>query len=146
MSGSGKKRKSQPNLKTAFQRKDKLFVHQGLTKLHEGKRLLRSAGTLCSPNPVPAGEENLLFQYSVKKINPDCVTAEIDYDECKIIRGGDAFQDDPRTSSESTIILIMICVFCLTTIRSSTMSYTFRRESLGPKNRMESINKLFYKD
>ena len=40
----------------------------------------------------------------MKKINPDCVTAEIDYDECKIIRGGDAFQDDPHTSSESTII------------------------------------------
>ena len=53
---------------------------------------------------MPAGEENILFQYSVKKINPDCVTAEIDYDECKIIRGGDAFQDDPHTSSESTII------------------------------------------
>lgn len=104
MNSSGKKRKKQPNLKSSFSKKNDHFAHQGLSLLHEGKRLLLSAGRLYSPNPVPAGEDNFLFQYSVKEINLDCKTAVIDYDEVKILSGGDAFQDDPHTSSESTVI------------------------------------------
>lgn len=104
MSGSGKKRKTQPNLRVSFSKKNNHFASKGLSKLHKGNWLLLSAGTLHPPNPVPAGEENIIFQCSVKNINPDCKTATIDYDVCKITCGGDAFQDNPHTSAESTII------------------------------------------
>ena len=40
----------------------------------------------------------------MKRINPDCKTAVIDYDELKIEDGGDEFQDDPDLEHESSRI------------------------------------------
>ena len=88
----------------SFTAKNGVFAIQGLEKLHVGKRVLISAEALYQPHLPPNGQENTLFQYSVKRINPDCKTAVIDYDELKIEDGGDEFQDDPDLEHESSRI------------------------------------------
>ena len=89
------KTKKQSELKTSFTAKKSAFVIQGLEKINVGKRVLISAEALYEPHLPPNGQENTLFHYSVKLINPDCKTAVIDYDELQIEDDGDEFQDDP---------------------------------------------------
>ena len=98
------KTKKQSGLKASFTAKNSGFVLQGIAKLHVGKRVLISAEDLYEPDLPPDGQENTLFQYSVKHINPDCKTAVIDYDEIQIEDGGDEFQDNPELEHDSSLI------------------------------------------
>ena len=78
--------------------------HTHLTKVHVGKRLLLSSQVLYAQGQVPKGEENFLFQCSVKEINLNCTTAVIEFNELFIKEGGNAFQCYPIEDGESSLI------------------------------------------
>ena len=78
--------------------------HTHLTKLHVGKRLLLSSQVLYPPGQVPKAEENFLFQYSVKHINLNCMTAMIEFNELFIKEGGNIFQCYPTEDGDSSLI------------------------------------------
>ena len=85
------KTRRQSELKASFTAKNSAFVIQGLEKIHVGKRVIISAEAFYEPDLPPNGQENTRFQYSLKRINPECKTAVIDYDELQIEDCGDEF-------------------------------------------------------
>ena len=103
---SGRKRASRtPSNTTKRQRggvpaKSPLFrsneqLRAGLDKAHKGKRILLPAKLIYRNRPPPRGEENHLFQYSIAKVNEDCKTAAINFDERYIEEGTAVFRNYP---------------------------------------------------
>ena len=93
-SGSvGSKKKKQLQQSTLISNGDKFL--KGQNKAHIGKQLLIPAKVLYSSGRVPFGQEDYLFQYSVRSVNKDHKTLVIQYDERCISTDSDAFQDFP---------------------------------------------------
>ena len=98
----GSKKKKQLQQSTLFSDGDEVL--KGLNKAHIGKRLLIPAKVLYSSGRVPFGQEDYLFQYSVRSVNKDHKTLVIQYDEQCISTDSDAFQDFPlHDENEETI-------------------------------------------
>ena len=95
------KKKTQLQQSTLFSDGDE--VPRGLNKTHKGKHLLIPAKVLYS-GQVPFGQEDYLFQYSVRSVNKEHKTLAIQYDERCISNYSDAFQDFPlHDENEETI-------------------------------------------
>lgn len=68
-------------------------VRDGLTQTHKGKRVLIQASRMYRNDPIPEGEEEYLFDYSIVSVNDDCKTAVIQFNEQYIIQDGYQFQN-----------------------------------------------------
>jgi hypothetical protein len=90
--GNGVSKKKKQHQSTLFS--DGNEVLRGLFKAHKGKGLLIPAKVSYS-GQVPFGQEDYLFQYSVRSVNKDHKTLVIQYDERCISNDSDAFQDFP---------------------------------------------------
>jgi hypothetical protein len=78
-------------------------LNEALKGKYVGKRILLTAAFLYG-RCIPAGEENLLFQYHVASVNDDNKTADIDYDERAIINAHHKFTSYPDVDgTESSI-------------------------------------------
>lgn len=83
--------------------KNQQLILSTLRQAHDGRRILLPAKQLYK-GKVPAGEEHLLFQYSIDTVNNCGKTATITFDNKCIINGGDQFQNYPNTTNEETTI------------------------------------------
>lgn len=95
---SGKKQKTQQDITGLLGSKKMLLT--GLNKKYKGQRILLKASDLYARGRVPRGEEDYLFQYTIKSINDDCKTAVIEFDEQYIIDGGDKFVNYPKLDED----------------------------------------------
>lgn len=74
---------------------DKKKLNAVLTKTYVGKRILLTAKSIYGRGGPPEGEEDMLFQYHISKVNEDNKTATIDYDNKCIHEGDHLFQSYP---------------------------------------------------
>ena len=77
--------------------KNQQLILDTLRQAHDGRRILLQSKQLYK-GAIPAGEEHLLFQYSVDTVNDCGKTATITFDNKCIINGGNQFQNYPNTT------------------------------------------------
>ena len=65
-----------------------------------GKRVLLKASKIYRNEPVPEGEEEYLFQYSIVSINTDCKTAVIIFNKQYVLDGGYKFYNFAITNDD----------------------------------------------
>jgi hypothetical protein len=79
---------------------NKQQVNEVMSRSYVGKRILLTSISLYGRANVPDGEEDLLFQYHIAKINDDNTTAVIEYDEKCVQEGHHVFTNYPDPQVE----------------------------------------------
>jgi hypothetical protein len=84
-----KKAKSMPKQQSSLlaYKSNKHQLNEVMSKSYVGKRILLTAVSLYGRKDMPVGEDDLLFQYHIAKINTDNTSTVIEYDE-KCVREG----------------------------------------------------------
>jgi hypothetical protein len=75
-------------------------ILRSLNITHVGRHILLHAKDLYGEGNVPKGEEKLLHQYSILRLNTDMATAVIAYDKKCSIEGGKKICDYPLTNDD----------------------------------------------
>jgi len=77
----------------------KKTLQASLSTANVGKCLLLPSTDIYNGR-VPEGEEDYLFKYHIKSINPDCETAVIAFDESYVLDGGHEFKNYPNLDDD----------------------------------------------
>lgn len=83
--------------------KNQQLILSTLNQAHDGRCILLQSKQL-HKGTIPAGEEHLLFQYSVDTVNDCGKTATVTFDNKCIVNGGNQFQNCPNTTNEDPTI------------------------------------------
>ena len=80
------------------------LIRKGLETYHKGKHLLLVSKYLCKQGQVPEGQEDFLWEYTFIKVNDDCKTGIIEFNQRYILDGVDHFINYPADDDQDTTI------------------------------------------